>query len=773
MAVTTPSYYSAPELTDEEKRKLAAEQEGQNTVPGKDSPNPVIYDQTGNASAPTKTNTVGTEPVGVKTNVSNGPWDPTQGLSDLTGGNTGITGGVDLGGGLTTSGQSPNGVPPGWDPTEWNKLSDEQKRQSGIAGAYSANPSNTTLPNQPKYGDIPGFVTDKIASGGNAAYTPGGKYSPAVQNFSQFLGSGGQIGQNNLGAAVDFARKNGFPNAQSLGSDKIDYGDGNGPIDVVKSDGSVWFQNGPDRLAPGQSAPGQSAPGQSAPPESIGPQYTPLPAGGGTKAPPGAFNPPPPAPTPMTTPTGGIPPGVPYQPYVPQPATPYTPTPTTPGAAYNPTAPNPNSVYNPDLNRASFNQNAPTYNPTNISQYSAPNQSAGQARLDQAAGGLNQTFSQFQAPTEGNLPNLQNQGLTNILSNPLYGDAYKNQLNEQQKELILGRSQADQRNSLQNAASRGTAYGGAQEAAQRRIGNEATHNLLQSQRDVDLSTTQANRDALLNALTSSQGIISSRLQGANQNFASTLAGQQAAGQYGLNTTQVLNDLLNSQTGRSTQQFASQLAGQQAQAGENQAGYASQADALKANQAKDAMLEQLRQSGAASNLSADQLKAQQGQFGATLGENQRQFNTGTAVNENQFGASRADQNKQFLDSLAAAQNQTANQFNESQRQFGVNAGMQQQGINLQQQGINNQAGQFNQTLGENARQFNASNQLSRDQFNQSTKQFSQSFLEQIRQFDANLAAQMEQFNKSQDLQYNMANNDNYKWWADRSAGGGGA
>ena len=40
---------------------------------------------------------------------------------------------------------------------------------------------------------------------------------------------------------VDIVKQNGYPNAKVTGKDSIDFGDGNGDIDVLTSDGQWWW----------------------------------------------------------------------------------------------------------------------------------------------------------------------------------------------------------------------------------------------------------------------------------------------------------------------------------------------------------------------------------------------------------------------------------------------------------------------------------------------------------------------------------------------------
>lgn len=106
------------------------------------------------------------------------------------------------------------------------------------------------------YGSVQGFDTGKINNPGHV----NDKYTAALRAFAGGLGSGVQIGRSNLQGMVDYAKRNGFPNAKAVGDDHIDYGDGKGPIDVIQSNGSVWFQNGPDRLGGNQAAPTPTTP---------------------------------------------------------------------------------------------------------------------------------------------------------------------------------------------------------------------------------------------------------------------------------------------------------------------------------------------------------------------------------------------------------------------------------------------------------------------------------------------------------------------------------
>lgn len=105
---------------------------------------------------------------------------------------------------------------------------------------------------------------------------------------------------------------------------------------------------------------------------------------------------------------------------------------------------------------------------------------------------------------------MQDNVLKNILSNPTLSPEYTSRLNEQQKELALGREAGATRSAAQNAASRGVARGGAQQATQRRLHNLTTQDLLQSQRDVANTSETTNRQGFLNALGASEGVLGGR-----------------------------------------------------------------------------------------------------------------------------------------------------------------------------------------------------------------------------------------------------------------------
>ncbi len=160
-----------------------------------------------------------------------------------------------------TGGVTGKGIKPEW--WDGGRVSPAVEPTRFLAGDTVQPPSapvplSTPPPTTSTYAPIQGFDFTKLSTGGGSA----GKYTGAVRTFSQGLGSGVPVARGQLGPMVAYAKANGFGNAVAVGDDKIDFGDGNGPIDVVQSNGSIWFQNGADRFAgPGGAAPGAAAGG--------------------------------------------------------------------------------------------------------------------------------------------------------------------------------------------------------------------------------------------------------------------------------------------------------------------------------------------------------------------------------------------------------------------------------------------------------------------------------------------------------------------------------
>jgi hypothetical protein len=91
-------------------------------------------------------------------------------------------------------------------------------------------------------GMILGFDTDKLNDPGSGS-AAGSKYTSAAKAFSGGLKEDVGVSRGGLGNMLNYLKANGFDKAQVVGDDKIDFGDGNGPIDVIRSDGQIVFQN--------------------------------------------------------------------------------------------------------------------------------------------------------------------------------------------------------------------------------------------------------------------------------------------------------------------------------------------------------------------------------------------------------------------------------------------------------------------------------------------------------------------------------------------------
>lgn len=104
------------------------------------------------------------------------------------------------------------------------------------------------------YANIPGFDFTKLSNQGYVNE----KYSPAVRLFSRAIAATGmdpRTARGNLQGLVNWINANGGT-ARVVGDDRIDFGDGRGPIDVLTSGGSWWFNNLPGGGGDGVQRPG-------------------------------------------------------------------------------------------------------------------------------------------------------------------------------------------------------------------------------------------------------------------------------------------------------------------------------------------------------------------------------------------------------------------------------------------------------------------------------------------------------------------------------------
>lgn len=108
-------------------------------------------------------------------------------------------------------------------------------------------------------GMILGYDTGKLNDPGYES----GKYNKRVRAFSGGLKQDVGVARGHLDNMLNYVKANGFPNARVVGDQKIDFGDGAGPIDVIRSDGQIVFQD-PAGVEPGTN--GATGTGASAGP---------------------------------------------------------------------------------------------------------------------------------------------------------------------------------------------------------------------------------------------------------------------------------------------------------------------------------------------------------------------------------------------------------------------------------------------------------------------------------------------------------------------------
>jgi hypothetical protein len=101
------------------------------------------------------------------------------------------------------------------------------------AGALS--PRSLTAPRT--YQPMPGFDYVKLNTPSHA--TPKYVFARATQDVNLAWDRASR--STGLQQIVDNVKQNGYPNAKVTGKDTIDFGDGNGDIDVLTSDGAWWW----------------------------------------------------------------------------------------------------------------------------------------------------------------------------------------------------------------------------------------------------------------------------------------------------------------------------------------------------------------------------------------------------------------------------------------------------------------------------------------------------------------------------------------------------
>jgi len=145
----------------------------------------------------------------------------------------------------------------GWNPDYWQSdpnafrdiTGNYAEYQAGqVAGPPSPLPQNDLTPSdltlgeqsapsvtqQPTYANTPGWENTKL----NDPMHTSVKYQ--FQRTVQDMGLSGAQARGNLQPIVERMKTN-YPNAQVVGDDKIDFGDGYGPIDVIQGGSNAWW----------------------------------------------------------------------------------------------------------------------------------------------------------------------------------------------------------------------------------------------------------------------------------------------------------------------------------------------------------------------------------------------------------------------------------------------------------------------------------------------------------------------------------------------------
>ena len=179
----------------------------------------------------------------------------------------------------------PGGLPSGWAPGQPDPFESQESPFSPSAFGVPDAPANlgaptsadtafaaapgtgpTTWGGPTTYANIPGFDWDKL----NDPKKQNDKYTPALRAFAAAIGSQGlKPTSESLSAIAAYAKANGFPNASVAGKDTIDFGDGRGPVDVIRDVGGPtadwqmlqpWTQ-GPDTGGAGTTGDAAAAAG--------------------------------------------------------------------------------------------------------------------------------------------------------------------------------------------------------------------------------------------------------------------------------------------------------------------------------------------------------------------------------------------------------------------------------------------------------------------------------------------------------------------------------
>lgn len=138
----------------------------------------------------------------------------------------------------------PDGIWQEADPEWQRRASQEGSRTPADTPAQGGAPATTNAganPNPNKYEQgrtyvqMPGWETNKLNDLGHQ--TTKYDFARAVQT----LGIPASQMRGNLQQIADWMKIRGYPNAKVVGDDKVDFGDGFGPVDVITSGGEWWW----------------------------------------------------------------------------------------------------------------------------------------------------------------------------------------------------------------------------------------------------------------------------------------------------------------------------------------------------------------------------------------------------------------------------------------------------------------------------------------------------------------------------------------------------
>jgi hypothetical protein len=118
-----------------------------------------------------------------------------------------------------------------------NLIGDMGNKTQGLGSQASALAARTLSAEPRTYQPMIGFDYTKLNDLNHT--TPKYVFARATQNVNLAWNRASR--SDGLQQIVDVVKQNGYPNAKVTGKDSIDFGDGNGDIDVLTSDGQWWW----------------------------------------------------------------------------------------------------------------------------------------------------------------------------------------------------------------------------------------------------------------------------------------------------------------------------------------------------------------------------------------------------------------------------------------------------------------------------------------------------------------------------------------------------